>query len=69
MDVKTTLKVFEHLYGLLYDQKIPESREMVEKCDSWMRTHKKELAALVHVRQDLFVSDRELNALALALDL
>lgn len=68
-EITNTLVIFNHLYNLLYDQKIPESWEMVEKCDQWIKEHPQELRQLVQARRDIFSSDREVNALALALGL
>ena len=68
-EITNTLVIFNHLYSLLYDQKIPESWELVEAGDKWIHDHPEELRQLVQARQDIFSSDREVNALALALGL
>ena len=68
-DISRTLVIFNHIYRLLYDGKIPEDSMLVNKCEEWMREHREELKALIDARKDFFVSDRELNALALALEL
>ena len=67
--MRETLLIFDHIYGLLYNGKIPENRDMLEKGVKWIIEHNEEFKALEAARQDLFMSDREINALALALDL
>ena len=66
---KVVLTAFSHIYGLLYEGKIPEDRAWVEKCEEWISQNKETFQFLESLRGDLFMSDRELNALALALDL
>lgn len=68
-EITNTLVIFNHIYNLLYDAKIPECWELVEKGDQWIKEHPQELRQLVQARQDIFSSDREVNALALALGL
>ena len=63
------LELFSHIYSLFYNGKIPEDIDMVHRADEWIGTHPEDIAVLVNMREDYFVSDRELNALALALDL
>lgn len=63
------LVLFSHIYSLLYDMKIPENPRLVDACSSWLRINRDKAEALVKKRGDLFTSDRELNALALALNL
>lgn len=64
-----TLPLYSHLYTLLYEDKIPESYEMIEAGEKWMSENPEYLDILVRQRGDLFTSDREINALALALNL
>lgn len=64
-----TILLFNHIYTLLYEDKIPESFALIEACEKWMKENKEFLNLLVSERRDMFTSDRELNALALALNL
>lgn len=68
-EIENTLIIFNHIYSLLYDEKIPECWELVEAGDKWIDDHPEECGQLVIARQDFFSSDREINALALALGL
>jgi len=69
IELDKILFLFNHLYTLLYEDKLPESFELIEACETWMKENPERLAELAEARGDLFTSDREINALALALNL
>ena len=60
------------IYGLLYDGKIKcDEREMLASGEAWMRVNGSSdlFRAIINTRGDIFTSDREIIALALALQL
>ena len=69
LKAKEILPLYDHLYTLLHEDKIPESYEMIEAGEMWMRSNPEYLKILSREIGDMFTSDREVNALALALNL